>query len=111
MSDIYIAGVSMTHFGKHLDRSLKDLTAEALENVLKDAGCDKSQLEAAFFGNCVQGHMEGQDMIRGEVALRTLGVEPSNGSADRVASARPATPGRPSVSSPPNSTVRCRVES
>jgi acetyl-CoA acetyltransferase len=75
MSDIYIAGVSMTHFGKHLDRSLKDLTAEALANVLEDAGCDKSLLEAAFFGNCVQGHMEGQDMIRGEVALRTLGVE------------------------------------
>ena len=23
-----------------------------------------------FFGNCVQGHMEGQDMVRGEIALR-----------------------------------------
>lgn len=75
MSDIYIAGVSMTHFGKHLDRSLKDLTGEALDNVLKDAGCEKSMIEAAFFGNCVQGHMEGQDMIRGEVALRSCGIE------------------------------------
>lgn len=75
MSDIYIAGVSMTHFGKHLDRSLKDLTAEALNAALEDAGCEKTQLEAAFFGNCVQGHMEGQDMIRGEVALRNCGVQ------------------------------------
>jgi acetyl-CoA acyltransferase len=75
MSDIYIAGVSMTKFGKHLDRSLKDLTGEALAAVLKDAGCGSESIEAAFFGNCVQGHMEGQDMIRGEVALRTFGIE------------------------------------
>ena len=75
MSEIYIAGVSMTNFGKHLDRSLKDLTGDALASVLKDAGCEKEMLEAAFFGNCVQGHMEGQDMIRGEVALRGFGIE------------------------------------
>jgi acetyl-CoA acetyltransferase len=75
MSDIYIAGVSMTHFGKHLDRSLKELTGKALALVLEDAGCAKDQLDAAFFGNCVQGHMEGQDMIRGEVALRAFGIE------------------------------------
>lgn len=75
MSEIYVAGVSMTHFGKHLTKSLKDLTGEALNGVLKDAGCDKDNIEAAFFGNCVQGHMEGQDMIRGEVALRSFGIE------------------------------------
>ena len=75
MSEIYIAGVSMTNFGKHLNRSLKDLTGEALTRVLEDAGCEKGGLDAAFFGNCVQGHMEGQDMIRGEVALRQFGVE------------------------------------
>ena len=75
MNDVYIAGVSMTHFGKHLERSMKDLTGEALTAALKDAGCEASQLEAAFFGNCVQGHMEGQDMVRGEIALRACGVE------------------------------------
>ncbi len=75
MSDVFIAGVSMTHFGKHLDRSLKDLTGEALNAALADAGCDVGMLEAAFFGNCVQGHMEGQDMVRGEIALRPFGVE------------------------------------
>ncbi len=75
MHDIYVAGVSMTHFGRHLDKSLIDLTAEALDAVCTDAGCDKRAIEAAFFGNCVQGHMEGQDMIRGEIALRALGIE------------------------------------
>ena len=75
MSDVYIAGVSMTNFGKHLDRTLKSLTGEALEAVLKDAGCEVRMIEAVFFGNCVQGHMEGQDMVRGEIALRPFGIE------------------------------------
>ena len=35
MNDIFIAGVSMTHFGKHLVRSMKDLTGEALNAALK----------------------------------------------------------------------------
>ncbi|MGR8920803.1 MAG: thiolase family protein [Gammaproteobacteria bacterium] len=75
MSKVYIAGVSMTHFGKHLETSLKDLTGEALQECLADAGCAAGDIEAAFFGNCVQGHMEGQDMVRGEIALRPFGIE------------------------------------
>ena len=51
MSEIYIAGVSMTHFGKHLERSLKNLTAEALVGVLNDAGCGADSIEAAFFNS------------------------------------------------------------
>lgn len=74
MSDVYVAGVSMTHFGKHLDRSLKELAGEALEAAVKDAGCEVGAIEAVFFGNCVQGHMEGQDMVRGEIALRPYGI-------------------------------------
>ena len=61
MSKVHVVGVSMTHFWKHLERSLKDLAGEALTSVLKDANCDKGMLDAVFFGNCVQGHMEGQD--------------------------------------------------
>ena len=75
MSDVFIAGVGMTNFGKQLERSLKDLTGDALNQVLADAGCERGQIEAAFFGNCVQGHMEGQDMVRGEIALRAHGIE------------------------------------
>ena len=66
MSDIYIAGVGMTQFGRQLDRSLKDLSADACARAFADAGCGREDIEAVFFGNCVQGHMEGQDMIRGE---------------------------------------------
>ena len=75
MREVHIAGVSMTKFGKFLDKSLKDHTGDALHEVLKDAGCNGKSVEAAFFGNCVQGHMEGQDMVRGEIALRPFGIE------------------------------------
>jgi acetyl-CoA acyltransferase len=72
---VFIAGVGMTRFGKHPDKSVKDLTAEAVRQVLADAGCDIGQIQAAFFGNSTQGHMEGQDMIRGELALRSIGLQ------------------------------------
>lgn len=75
MNEVYVAGVSMTPFGKQLNRSIKDLAAEALAGVLKDAGAERGDIEAVFYGNCVQGHMEGQDMVRGEIALREAGIE------------------------------------
>ena len=70
-----IAGVSMTRFGKFLNKSVKDLVQESVSDALVDAGLSKDDVEAIFFGNCVQGHLEGQDMIRGQVALRPMGFE------------------------------------
>ena len=37
MSDIYITGVGMTKFGRHIERSYKDLVREAVEQALTDA--------------------------------------------------------------------------
>ena len=71
--EVYVAGVGMTPFGKHLDTSVKQMTCKAVEAALADAGCDKAQLQGAFFGNSTQGHMDGQHMIRGELALRDDG--------------------------------------
>jgi acetyl-CoA acetyltransferase len=73
-NEVYIAGVGMTPFGKHLDTSVKQLTRVAVNHALADAGCDKAQLQGAFFGNSTQGHMEGQHMIRGQLALRAMGI-------------------------------------
>lgn len=75
MNEVYVAGVSMTPFGKQLNCSIKDLAAAALDGALADAGARREQIEAVFYGNCVQGHMEGQDMVRGEIALREAGIE------------------------------------
>ncbi len=33
MSDIYITGVGMTKFGRHIERSYKDLVREAVEQA------------------------------------------------------------------------------
>ncbi|HTP99545.1 MAG TPA: thiolase family protein [Casimicrobiaceae bacterium] len=74
MTRIYVAGVGMTPFGRHLDRSIKDLTRAAVESALADARCEASALQAAYFSNATQGHFEGQNYIRGEIALRAMGI-------------------------------------
>lgn len=74
MEDVFVVGVGMTRFGRLLDRSVKSLTREAVELSLSDAGLDRSALQAAFFANAAQGHFEGQHMIRGQVALRSMGI-------------------------------------
>ena len=75
MDNLYIVGAGMTPFGRHLDKSVKQLTAWAVEDALKDAACDRKAIRAAFFGNTTQGHFDGQHMIRGQVALLPLGIE------------------------------------
>ncbi|MCK6414292.1 MAG: thiolase family protein [Giesbergeria sp.] len=75
MEPIYIAGVGMTPFGRHPQWSVKDLTRQAVTTALQDAGCSARQLQAAYFSNATQGHMEGQHMVRGQLALRAMGVE------------------------------------
>jgi acetyl-CoA acetyltransferase len=74
MENIYIVGVGMTPFGRHIDKTVKQLTAWAVEDALKDANCDRKHIQAAFYGNCTQGHFDGQHMIRGQVALLPLGL-------------------------------------
>lgn len=74
MEDIYVVGVGMTPFGRLLDKDIKTLTREATQAALTDAGLVKSDLQAAFFGNASQGHMDGQHMIRGQIALRSMGI-------------------------------------
>ncbi|MER6081322.1 thiolase family protein [Streptomyces sp. NPDC001833] len=74
MENIYVVGVGMTRFGRLLDQSIKQLTRTAVEAALADAGIAADQIGAAFFANCVQGHMEGQHMIRGQIALREMGI-------------------------------------
>jgi acetyl-CoA acetyltransferase len=75
MQEIYVVGVGMTPFGKFRDKSIKDMTREAVTAALDDAGLGADRIDGAFFSNAVQGHMEGQHMIRGEVALRAMGIQ------------------------------------
>ncbi len=72
--DAVIAGVGMTHFGKHLETGLKALGAEAVQLALADAGIAGTALEAAFVGNAAAGLVTGQECIRGQVILRSIGL-------------------------------------
>ena len=74
MEDIYVVGVGMTPFGRMLDKDIKTLTKEAVSAALADAQIGMSALEAAYFANASQGHMEKQHMIRGQIALRSMGI-------------------------------------
>jgi acetyl-CoA acetyltransferase len=74
MRDVYVIGVGMTRFAKFLDRSVKDLTREATENVLADANISMEDPQAAWFSNSNWGNYSGQHSIRGQVALRPLGI-------------------------------------
>ena len=75
MGNVYVIGVGMTPFGKLANLSVKDLTRLSVEAALKDAGGQTGDLEGAFFANAVQGHMEGQHIIRGQIALREMGIQ------------------------------------
>jgi acetyl-CoA acetyltransferase len=69
-----IAGVGMTRFGKHMETGLKALGAEGVQAALTDAGIDANALEAAFVGNAAAGLVTGQECIRGQVILRSIGI-------------------------------------
>ncbi|RKJ99203.1 thiolase family protein [Alicycliphilus denitrificans] len=72
--DVFIAGISHTQLGRHADRSVKDLTREAVEGALRDAGLALEDIGAAWFANVRQGQMEGQNSIRGQCALTAMGL-------------------------------------
>src|SRR5258708_39613282 len=65
----------MTPFGRFPDKTVKGLTQEVLDDVLADARLARKDVQAAYFANTTQGHMEGQEFIRGPIALRHAGIE------------------------------------
>jgi acetyl-CoA acetyltransferase len=69
-----VAGVGMTKFGKHLETGLKALGAEAVQKAVADAGIELGQLQAAWVGNAAAGLVTGQESIRGQVVLRSIGL-------------------------------------
>ncbi|AWG29362.1 thiolase family protein [Burkholderia cenocepacia] len=75
MSNIYIAGIAMTVFGRHLDRSLDDLAREALQRALRDAGCHTDAIRAAFYAGITNGPLQGQLSIPGQVVFSKIGLE------------------------------------
>lgn len=74
MRDVYVIGVHTIRFGKYLEKSIKDIAIETAQGCLKDAGLDKKEIQALWFSNSGWGYSKGQDCIRGQVALRPMGI-------------------------------------
>ena len=71
---VVVAGVGMTRFGKYSDRGMRSLAEEAVHDALGDAAIAPKDVEVVFFSNAAAGLITGQEMIRGQVALRKTGL-------------------------------------
>ena len=75
MDNVYIIGLGMLRFNKYPDRDVREMAHEAARLALEDAGLEKKALEAAFFSNTFWGMFDNQHSIRGQVVLRSMGIE------------------------------------
>lgn len=69
-----IAGAAMTAFGRFPGRSVRSLAEEAVSTALADARLASGDVGVVFFANAVAGLITGQEMIRGQAALRHTGL-------------------------------------
>ncbi len=74
MREVWIRGAAMTRFGKHPDRTARDLVEEVVASALEDAEIDVQDVQAAYVGNAAAGLVSGQESIRGQVVLRHTGL-------------------------------------
>ncbi|NJD32402.1 MAG: thiolase family protein [Gammaproteobacteria bacterium] len=75
MTQVYVAGIAMTVFGRQPERSLHDLAGEALQGALTDAGCAVDDLGVAYYAGVTNGSLQGQISIPGQVVFSKIGVE------------------------------------
>ncbi|HEY3604726.1 MAG TPA: thiolase family protein [Sporichthyaceae bacterium] len=71
---MHIIGTGMTPFGKFPEAGVRSLAEAALNEALADAGVGTDAIDQVFFANAVAGLITGQEMVRGQVALRHTGL-------------------------------------
>ena len=71
---VAIIGMGCSRFGERWDASEEDLLAEAFDEALADAGLERAQIEAAWFGSGVDGVNVGNSAIPASTALRLDGI-------------------------------------
>jgi acetyl-CoA acyltransferase len=74
LRETYILGVSMTRFGKFLERSLQDLAYEPIWSAIEESKIDPHDIDMVFVGNAYAGLITGQESIRGQVVMREAGI-------------------------------------
>ncbi len=74
MTEVRIAGAAMTPFTKSPTRTVRELAEQAVADALADAGLEPRDVGMVFFANAVGGLLTGQEMVRGQAALRHSGL-------------------------------------
>jgi len=73
MASAAVVGVGMIPFGRHPERTLIDMGAEAALLALSDSGIRPAQIEIVFFANALAGRLLG-DMTVGQNVLWEIGI-------------------------------------
>ncbi|MEN8739494.1 MAG: thiolase family protein [Phaeobacter gallaeciensis] len=69
----FVAGVGMTAFGRHPDRSLVDLGAEAVRDAMEDAGVRAADVEAVYCGSAMAALVQHETGV-GQAVMMELGI-------------------------------------
>ncbi len=75
MADVYIIGLGMIRFNKYPSRGVRDMAHEVTRLALDDCEIKPQDLQAAFFSNTFWGMFTNQHSIRGQVILRSMGID------------------------------------
>lgn len=67
---VAIIGMGCTKFGERWDKGADDLMLDAFQEALADAGIDKNQIQAAWFGNCFDEVAVGKSALPASLSLR-----------------------------------------
>lgn len=71
---VAILGMGCSRFGERWDAGTPELLSEAFEEALADAGIERKQIEAAWFGSCFDSISVGNSAIPASAALRLDGI-------------------------------------
>ena len=83
VSQVRVAGVGMTPFGKSPERSAREMFGDAADEAIEDAAVTPDQIEEVFYGNFM-GEFAEQQGHQGPLAAEAAGV---NAPATRIESA------------------------
>jgi len=70
MARVFVKGVGMTPFVSRTSSPVRGMVGEAVAQALADADVSPPVVGRVYFGNGADGLLTGQEMIRGQVALR-----------------------------------------
>lgn len=71
---VAILGMGCSRFGERWDAGTPELLSEAFEEALADAGIERQQIDAAWYGSCMDAVNVGNSAIPASTALRLDGI-------------------------------------